>query len=543
MLLAETFLLVLCAATGAVGYGFGLSTILRIESNLGDRGILGLLVFGFLGCLLHFVMPLTPAVHLAILAGGASIAIVSRNRLRNPILVWAAAAIVCIYVLRWITEHRIVPGVGNLHGRLAFNSMIFLIAGVADRSGIGWIPNLLVVLFVLISLFIRLRNVTTEGRSSAIEFWVIVLSFVILSENHYIAGWYGVLNADALTVILAIYWTCVALGLLGSPSLQTDLAMLVLSTVFSVTVKVSTAPLLLPTVGLVWIHRKRLTVSSTWRVASAAGLVLALWMLRGIMLSGCAVYPVSHTCIYALPWAESEQQVSSESLWIRSWARQPHELPAQVLKNLEWLPSWFNGARHDHSIRLLVIFAPVGLIAALLRRDIHGKSAQCLLVIASGLIACLIFWFLAAPDPRFGEGFMLAAALLGGSVAFAAVFGQPRFAVYLPRLVLAGMALVSIRGLWRVKSDYLYTVSAPPTYQLRGPMGERIFVPKGDTDQCWDHPLPCTPYFDPAVLARIWWPVDWPVPPPGWSPDDALGVINRDLNSAGERDAARHSRR
>jgi hypothetical protein len=297
----------------------------------------------------------------------------------------------------------------------------------------------------------------------------------------------------------------------------------------------------LPTVALAWIHRKRLPAPSTWRVALAASLVLSLWMLRGITLSGCAIYPVSQTCISALPWAESEQQVSSESLWIRSWARQPHEAPAQVLKDRAWLPRWFSGAQHDHSIRLLVIFAPLGLIAALLRRNFHGKPARSLLVVTSGLIGCLIFWFVTAPDPRFGEGFMLAAALLGGSIAFAACFDQPRFAVYLPALVVASMALVSIRGFWRVKSDYFYAVSEAPTYQLKGPTGIRIFVPKA-TDQCWDHQLPCTPYFDSAALARIGWPANWPVPPPGWSPDDALGVISKDINVSGERDATQHSK-
>ena len=563
MLFVETFLLVLCAAIAAVGYGSGLSAILRIESTLGDRGILGLLSFGFLGCLLHFVIPLTPAVHLAILAGGACVAVVSRNGIRNPTVVWAAAAIIFIYVLshhqsslsydgglyyfqtmRWITEHQIVPGLGNLHGRLAFNSMIFLIAGVADRSGIGWISNLLVVLFVLISLFIRLRNVTTEGCRSGIEFWVIVLSILILSpENYYISGWYGVLSADSFAAILIIYWTCVALGLSGSRHLETDLAMLVLSAALAVVVKVSAAPLLLPTVALAWIHRRRLPAPFTWRVAAAASLVLAFWMLRSITLSGCAIYPVSQTCISALPWAASEQQVTSESLWIRSWTRQPNELPAEVLKDWAWLPRWFGGVRHDHSIRLLAIFAPLGLIAALLRRKCHGKPAHCLFVITSGLMGGLIFWFVTAPEPRFGKGFILAAALLGGSIAFAACFDQPRFAVYVPALVVASMALVSIRGLWRGKSDYFYTVSEAPTYQLRGPNGNRIFVPKGDTQLCWDHQLPCTPHFDPVALARVRWPANWPPPPPGWSPDDALGVIRKDLDSAGEHHVTQRPKR
>jgi hypothetical protein len=552
LLFAETFMLLLCAAIAAVGYGSGLSAILRIEANPGDRGILGLFIFGLLGCLLNFVIPLTPTVHVLILAGGVAIAVIGRTRPRNPgAAVWAAAAIISIYVLshrqsdinydftvyylqtmRWITEHRIVPGLGNLHGRLAFNSMIFPIAGVADRTGVGWISNLLVVLFVLISIFTRLRNAATEGRRSGIEFWVLVLAVLTLaSENHYISSWYGVLNADSFAAVLIVYWTCVALGLSLSRNPGTDLAMLVLSAALAVVVKLSAAPLMLPTIALAWIHRKHLPAPSAWRVAAAAGSVFVLWMLRSIALSGCALYTVYRTCISALPWAMSEHQVSAESISIRSWARHPWELDfAQVVKDWAWVPRWFSGARHNHAIILLFIFVPLGLIAALIRRNFHGKPAQSLFVIAGGLVGCLLFWFVSAPDTRFGEGFILAAALVGGSVAFAACFDQPRIAVYMPAVLIAGMALASIDGLWRVKSDYFYENPEAATYQLRSDK-IRIFVPK-IRDQCWDHELPCTPYFDQTALTRIRWPANWPAPPPGWTPDDAIAVIPTGVDDA-----------
>ncbi len=543
--LTETFLLLLCAAIAAVGYGSVLSTMLRIQPNLGDRGILGLLSFGLLGCLFHFVTPLALPVQLALLAVGISLAAVSRSGLWIPRDSWAAVAIILVFVLshrqstlsydtglyhlqamRWITEHRIVPGLGNLHGRLAFNSLIFPIAGVADRSGIGWISNLLVVLFVLISFFLRLRNVTADRHGSGLAFWVLAFSILILWKNY----WYGVLNADAFIAVLIVYWTCIAVGLAASPHMEADLAMLLLSAVLAVSVKVSAAPLLLPAVAIAWIHRNRLPTAVTLRVASAAGLLLMLWMLRGIVLSGCAVYPVSQTCITSLPWAESQHAVGSESLAIRAWARKPgdHNF-AQVVKDRAWFPQWFSAAQQDQAIRLLIIFAPLGLFATLLRRNIYGDPEHGLPVIASGLIGCLIFWFVTAPDPRFGQGFLLAVVVVCGSFAFAVFFRRPRFAIYMPILVVSGMAILSIRALWRVKSDYFYTVSEVPTYQLRGAVGNRVFVPK-ILDQCWDHRLPCTPYFDPAALERIRWPGGLPTAPPGWSPDDALGVVKRDIN-------------
>jgi hypothetical protein len=541
MLLAEAFLLVLCAAIAAVGYGSGLSSMLRIRPNLGDRGILGLVCFGFLGGLLHFLIPLTCPVQLAVLAGGVMVAVISRHELRNQTLVWCAVVVIVIYLLshhlatlsgdaglyylqtmRWITQQKLVAGLGNFHGRLAYNSMIFLIAAIADRSGIGWISNFLIVLFALISFVIRLQDITTEGRRRVVEFWFIVLSMAIIvaGNNH----WYGVLVADSFSAMVIIYWTCVALRLSGSsPHLKTDLGMLVLSAVLAVTVKVSAAPLLLPTAALVWIQRKNLPVAFAWRFASISSLVLALWMLRSIALSGCAIYPVEQTRIAALPWAVSGHQVRSESDWIRSWAREPHELPSKVLKDQRWLPRWFSRMRHDSSIRLLMVLAPLGLIAALLRRNFRGEQAHCLLVITIGLVGCLMFWFSTAPDPRFGRGFILAASLLGGSIALDACFNQTRFAVYAPTILLAGMATLSVRGLWRVKNDYLYTVPEVSTYQLLAPNGTRIFVPKGG-DRCFYHPLPCTPYFDSAALMRIRWPANLPVASAGWSPDGAVGI-------------------
>ncbi len=538
-LLLETMLLVLCAAIAAVGYGSGLSSILRIRPNLGDRGILGLFIFGFLACLLHFFTPVSQTVQFGVLAFGIGIALASRKELRNSAAVWAGVFILSVYVLshrqsdlrydgglyylqtmRWIREYPIVPGLGSLHGRLAFNSILFPIAGIADRSGLGWISNALVILFVLLSLAIRLRNVISEGRGRGIEFWAIVLSILfLLSENHYISGWYGVLNADSFAAVLLIYWTCLALGLSGAQHVLTDLALLLLSAVLAVAIKVSSAPLLLPTFALVWIHRKGLAAPIAWRTAAAGSSVLALWMVRGVVLSGCAIYPASQTCISALPWAEPEYLVKAESLSIRAWARQAGEYDfAKVVKDRAWVAGWLNAARQDHSLRLLLVFAPLGLIAAILRRKGLGAHAPDLLSVAIGLIAGLIFWFLSAPDPRFGQGFILAAALLGGSVALAACFGQPRSAKPLPSLLLAFMVLVSVRGLWRGKSDFVYENSDVLTYQFSA-NGNRVFVPKTG-DQCWDHSLPCTPYLDVNALRKVRWPADLPMHPSNWIPDE-----------------------
>ena len=536
----EAFLLVLCAAIAALGYGSQLSKLLRIDPNLGDRGILGLFTFGLLGCLLNFFTAISPGIHFAILAVGVLLAGIRAAQLRNSRIIWAAAVVIFLYVLtrphfqlnydsglyyfqtlRWIRSFSIVPGLGNLHGRFGFNLGIFLIAAVVDQDGIGWVSNLLVVLFVLVSLFIRIRKVIANHRSS-VEFWVLLLAILAFIEDRYVRSWYGVMNGDLFSAALIVYWTCVALGVSESSHLPTEIAVLMLSAALAAFSKTSALPLLLPAFALTWMHRKLVPAATLWRAATFAGLILGLWMLRGLTLSGCALYPMSATCITSLPWAESERAIAGESGSMRFWQRPGQGDIAKVIKDGTRLRHWIDATRNDRFLKLLIIFAPLGLISALLRRRLRGQPAYgpLPLVVAAGLTGCLLLWFLTAPDPRFGEGFILSAALLGGAVTFAACFDQPRFTAYVPAVILAAWALhiaIGVRN--RVPRDYLgWELPVVPTYEFTDDRGNRIFVARHG-DQCWNHPLPCTPYFDLPGLSKVRWPATLPAPPPGWKPE------------------------
>jgi hypothetical protein len=189
----ETCLLALCAGVAAVGYGSGLARFLQIRPNLGDRGIMGLLCLGFLGCILHFVVALSTPVQIVVLAGGIIVAVALQRDIRSDAsLSLAGAAGLCIFVLLhpqsyqntddglyylqtflWNREFPVTLGLGNLHGRLAFNQILFLIAPLTDRIEIGWITNLLAVTFVMLSLWARLgRSDLPDPRSGAREIWL-----------------------------------------------------------------------------------------------------------------------------------------------------------------------------------------------------------------------------------------------------------------------------------------------------------------------------------------------------------------------------------
>ncbi len=546
MPIIESCLLVLCAGVASVGYGSGLARFLRIRPNLGDRGILGLLVFGFLGCILHFVVALSTPVQAVVLAGGVMVAAVLWRDIQSEAsLSLVGTAGLCTFALlhaqalenydeglyylqtfKWNHEFPVTAGLGNLHGRLAFNSIPFLIAPLTDRLEIGWVPNLLAVTFVLLSLWARLRLIDLSDRRGGMQYWFVALVVSIFVLMPGWLSWLGILKADSIAAVLIVYWVALALGFSRSEDRRSVFALLVISAVLAATTKISAAPLVILTMALNWFHRKEGVVGAA-RVYAFATAVLAVWMLHGVLLSGCAVYPVRQTCFSGLPWAVSLQQADDETMAIRSWARRPGEPDfAHVLKDWSWLPQWFGHYRHVRLMQLLLAGFVLGAASvAFTGAKLQKQPRDDLALISAGLAACLGFWFWSAPELRFGAGFILAAALFGLSLAGAAWLHQPRFYSHTPQVLILLMALLGLRGLTHLGVESFFTaIPEAAVYQLKTTQGMRLFVPRSG-DQCWAHELPCTPYVNLAALARVHWPAVWPYrydpqlePSQGWTP-------------------------
>lgn len=368
------------AAVSCLGYGFGLGRLLGIAVDVGDAGILGIAGIAILGCAIHFVSALSTTVQMVVMGVGVALCLVFRDELIRrcrdnfaPILVGLSAflhrqaftfydtGLYHLQSVKWNGEFPITPGLANLHSRLAYNSLLFIIAPLDDRPEFGWISNLLVLLFVLASCYARF----SRARRATVEFWffglaVAWLAFGTLGR----LGGLGVLNADGFVAILTVYWFCVALSLPSRPS--TNVPLLLLAGALALTVKVSAAPLFLLALLAAWYHRKTADVSLL-KPLTAAAILLGLWMARGVTLSGCAVYPVPESCISGLPWAVPRTQAEAESLSIRAWARAPGLIDyAKVMADWTWLGRWAVATGQSWSTRLFLfggIAACVSMLA------------------------------------------------------------------------------------------------------------------------------------------------------------------------------------
>jgi hypothetical protein len=227
------YLLAILTIVACLGYGLGLARIFRISGNLGDAGVLGLLSLAILGCVIHFFAALSATVQMVTLGAGIALAAVFWRDLiqqckQNPVSIFVGLSAFLhrqaftfydtgLYHLQtflWNSQFPITPGLGNLHGRLAFNSTLFVIAPLDDRAGIGWISNLVLLVFVLMSCYARISSV---ARQSA-EFWFLTAATLVLALAPAELYWAGVLNGDGFAAMLVVYWFSVLLSFPAQPS-------------------------------------------------------------------------------------------------------------------------------------------------------------------------------------------------------------------------------------------------------------------------------------------------------------------------------------
>jgi hypothetical protein len=509
------YLLAILTIVSCLGYGLGLGKLVGIAGNVGDAGILGLLCFAILGCTIHFFSALTLTAQMTTLGVGTALAIIFGRDLltqckENPVSIFVGfsaffhrqalpsydTGLYHLQTFMWNSQFPITLGLGNLHGRLAFNSTLFLIAPLDDRAGMGWISNLVVLVFVLMSCYARLSLVTSHSA----EFWFLTLAIITLALWPQELFWVGVLNADGFAAVLVVYWFSVLISYPSRP--LANIGMLLLTAAFAVTVKLSAAPLMILALFIVWLRRKATDVR-LFRAMGVVGVLIGLWMLRGLLLSGCAVYPLPQSCIAKLPWAVSRAQAAYELLGIKSWARTPQRIDYDnVMGNWTWVLAWAGRSLQNWSARLLLIGGIAGCLCVIL----GARVSRSMVAAAGALCVCLAYWFFSAPDVRFGSGYLAAAGILGFSIACAAYFTHFQSTDFVRRLTIEAIVvsmLIGAAGLKKFGNTWSY--KDPPAFVLMtAPGGKSIWVPQ-IVDQCWDHQLPCTPYFHPEALQRVRW--------------------------------------
>ncbi len=365
--------------------------------------------------------------------------------------------------IEWVNTYRIVPGLGNLHGRLAFNSSSLLFAAMLDNgpfdgrsfhitAGVLLAPILLHSLGAIRRLSTRTET-GVAGDAYAAFLMVPMLIALIIHEA-------SSLDTDAPVALLLL--ACgerLIRAYSGERTTEATsrwyLASLLLLSAAAVVLKLSAAITAASLFLLVcWTYRGLIAHSARQLLLPltvVAGLALT-WIGRGIILSGYPLYPSS---LLPMPvsWRLPAEQTASEAGWIAFSARVVNQKEIPIGEH--WVFAWFRGLVNlPQDVTMLTLPLLVTLAGAIAifrsRRDRTGASRQLphvwLLYVPP--VVGLLFWFATAPHPRFAQGplWMMACTSLGIAVASQNGNSESR-ALRVRRAVRSFAAVVAVLGL------------------------------------------------------------------------------------------------
>lgn len=418
--------------------------------------------------------------------------------------------------IHWIENYKAVPGLGNLHERFAYNSswlvinalfslaflkiqsfhilpsLLFLVSifyffsGVfAVSGGSRKISDLSKYAFFLATLFFLQTEISSPGTDMPVTLivWILCAEWMKKIEDRQ-------RNPDRL-----IFW-------------------LVVIAIFTITIKISSAPILLLVLWFLIQKSRKKQFKSILAVAVAGIIMAAPFIGRNIVLSGHLFYPgVSWDPIH-VEWQIPPQQVEQEKQIIHWFAMLPR-VDREKFQSMPWQEQykrWFYDQvpRYKAMLAALIGF-PVILLLSLVFKKIRSQLAAIKNVLWLILVmyAGVAFWLISAPNFRFGYGFIIAAITLTlMTLVYAVLSTHPRLPIIAAAAALVvtlGVSGVALRGAVHPKT-LLSRILLPqdyPTWPTEPcSFGNFEITCQTEWDSCWYSPFPCAMRSNPDVYMR-----------------------------------------
>ena len=306
--------------------------------------------------------------------------------------------------IRWLEEYGVVKGLGNLHGRLAYNSSSFALSALYSMAFLGG-PSFHCcagfLAFLLSLVCLEMGNALRAGRLRASAFArVMCIYYLVNIFDEMISP-----ASDYFMVLLAFYIVIRFLDLLENGE-RTILpyGLLCVLCVFLMTVKLSAALILLLTV----YPAIRLLRERKWKeigVYLGLGMVTAIpFFIRNVLLSGWLVYPFTQIDLFSVSWKIPKGLADYDAKEIQVYGRGYTDVLQFDLSMREWMPDWFRALAG--SDKLFVLAAAVSVLALFVYvvGMIFGwwRRRWELLLVQGTVAASFVFWLCTSPLIRYG---------------------------------------------------------------------------------------------------------------------------------------------
>jgi len=419
----------------------------------------------------------------------------------------------------WNKEFGTVPGLGNLHSRLGFNSTFLLL------STLFYNPKYFPLYFPLNSLIVLFINIWIIGKISNGNSLInrIILLIILTFSLYYYFPYINSLSTDVLPNFLIIY---ILLRFLTEKETKNKGLFFVFIPVLCITFKLSSLPICIVSVYFLFQYFRNKKYKELGISLLLGSLIIIPWCIRFIMLTGYLIYPFPQIDIFTFDWKMPVEMVETERIIIHAWAKLPNVPLEQALSIPfdKWIAQWFSS--HSFLIKTALILFTLSPVIFVIRSKRLCINKRIILVWLTALAGSLLNFF-TAPDFRFSFGFvMITAFCLYYSFNNSSYPKANRKILFYTVTILCGCFFIKksidtlihndkteISFLYKPSTFYFgnndqdskaykYLIGNTLIYSTN-PIGENpVICYEICNNRCFDHELPCTPYLNPNLELR-----------------------------------------
>ena len=398
---------------------------------------IGIIFISFISLILNFFTPLTPLVNsivyiLIIIAYSIKKKFILNKENINFLLISSFVTFLLIiysnvnrpdaglYHLPYtsiVNENKIIFGLSNIHSRFGHVSILQYLAAINNnylflKNGVSIPLASIVSFFYLYFLYDAWKvGVKKEIPNLSNFFSLFILIYIAFKITRY-----SEFGNDAVSHLSFFYLiSC----LLKSKIKEINFNKILLISVFTFINKPTLGLIFIAPIVIFFLQNSFKPKKIFYLLFSLPALLLYLWLIKNIIVSGCAIYPVKITCIENLPWTniqKTENANIESDAWSKGWPdRMDKNISMEEFsKNLNWIHAWSN--KHlKHISNILIPYIVILVIITLYikikfkstirknNKDFNVRFFLCLITSGVGTFS----FFLLFPLYRYGYSYIV----------------------------------------------------------------------------------------------------------------------------------------
>jgi hypothetical protein len=398
---------------------------------------IGIIIISFISLLLNFFTPLTTLINsivyllIIVLFSIKKRFFLNKNYIKFLLISSFLTFLLIIYstvnrpdaglyhlpYISIINENKIIFGLSNIHFRFGLISILQYLSAINNNylfldNGIN-IPLASIVSLFYLYFFYDIWKIIKKKESISLSnfFSLFIIIYIAYKMTRY--SGFGNEAVAHLSFFYLIH--C----LLKDNIKQINFNKISLISVFAFINKPTLGIIFIAPLAIFFLQNSLKLKKIFFILISFPALFLYLWLIKNIIISGCAIYPVNLTCIKKLPWVNIEQTANINTeiqAWSKAWPDRTNEnlTMEEFNKNFNWLHAW--SKKHLKHILNIIIPYIILLFLIILYINIKSKNLAignnknyttrlflCLVISGVGVLS----FFLLFPLYRFGYSYII----------------------------------------------------------------------------------------------------------------------------------------